>query len=139
MRAFMVLAVFGIMGALGYYLGHQHQEWPYRYQTTTPINAPKPGEFLELLVEVDRTMECPNKFYREIRDGRGAIIDQFAWAQGAKPVKQESYIISIPIPAHAVPGHAKYCYAQEPECNWVQYALPNWTKMRCSSFEITKP
>lgn len=137
-KIFMLLAVFATAGIFGAAAGRMHQEWPYNYQNTEAENSPKPGENLILHVDVERTKECANKFYREIYDGHKTRVHQHSWQQGAKPVGAESYNILIEIPKNAQPGAARYCFAQEPECNWVQYALPNWTKMKCYPFTIAK-
>lgn len=137
-KAAMVLATIIVVGGLAAWAGRLQQEWPYNYQYTEIVNAPKPGEDVFIKVEVDRTKACANRFYREFYDGRKVRFGQHQWEQGAKPEGKDEYFIRLPIPETAAPGDARYCFAQEPECNWVQYALPNWTRMKCYPFTIAE-
>lgn len=121
------------------YTGNLWARFPHAKQEAAVLNAPKPGEPLNVLVDVVRTQECPSAFYREVYDGTGARVSQQTWTQGAKPIGPEAYTVVIPIPDFAKPGpNARYCFAQRPMCNIVQQVLPYWTPLKCTNFEISE-
>lgn len=138
-KAIIATVFVGVVGVAAYGVGWLNNEWPYLYQNVEVTNTPRPGESLIVHVEVNRTKECSNNFYRELWDGQNTLVDRRQWSQGARPVGPDSYDIAIPLPATAMPGNGRYCFSQEPACNAVQSVLPNWTKMKCYPFTILPP
>lgn len=119
------------------YIGEKWAEFPYVYQEMQIVNEPRVGGYINMKVSVNRTKLCPQKFYREIYDGQGARVSQYQWAQGAKPVGPEEYLIRVPLPKEAEAGDmARLCVAQAPQCNLLQITLPYWTPLKCVHFKI---
>lgn len=133
----MATMFIAVVGFAFYAFGTMNSEWPYVYQNIQITNAPKPGEDIIVHVDVDRTKECSNNFYREIWDGDNRLLTRHQWSQGARSLGPQSYDITVKLPETAMPGEGQYCFAQEPQCNVVQFVLPNWTKLKCYPFIIT--